>query len=278
MKFGAHISTKKPFSDAITRATDLGCDCMQIFANAPQRWNPTFVPEEEIIRFNQLNEESNIQPIIIHSIYLVNLASNNPFFLKASISSLVNDMTKSYKIGGFGVNTHLGSTLGGDSKKALEKTVSVIKEVLNQSQSNQHFIIENSAGAGNVIGDTLEEIGQIVKEVGSERVRVLIDTAHAFASGYDLKTNRGLNSFIDQFEREIGLDRLIGFHLNDSKALLGSHRDRHADIGKGELGLDAFKNLINHQKLKDLIGILETPQDEISWEEQLSLLRKMEEK
>lgn len=273
MKFGAHISTAKPFSDAITRASALGCEAIQIFVNPPQRWNPIPIPKEEIEKFNKLKKEQNIGPIIIHSIYLINLASSNPFFYESSKKSIIDDMKKAKEIGAIGTAVHLGSTKGADLSEVLEKIESAIKEILSATDESIDFVIENSAGAGNIIGDTIEEIAKVINAVKSPRVKVLIDTAHAFESGYDLKTKEGLEKFVDTFEKEIGLDGLVGFHLNDSKTAVNSKRDRHADLGKGELGLEVFKNIINHPKLKDKFGILETPQDESSWEEQLKLLR-----
>lgn len=273
MKFGAHVSTAKPFSDSILRAKEIGAECIQIFANPPQRWNPVAIAEEEIDRFVQLKKENGIDPVIIHSIYLLNLASDNPFFYESSIKSLVDDMKKSYRLGAMGINTHLGSTKGADIKDVMEKIENAINKVLSQCEESQYFIIENSAGAGNVIGDTLNEIGEIIKTVNSKRLKVLIDTAHAFESGYDLRNKEGLEKFLEEFDKEIGLDRLVGFHLNDSKTPLNCKKDRHADLGKGEIGLEAFKHIATHPALKDLFGILETPQDEMPWKEQLKLLR-----
>ncbi len=278
MKFGAHISVAKPFSDSVLRAQEIGCDCMQIFANAPQRWNPVAITEMEISRFNSLNEKANILPIIIHSIYLINLASENPFFYEQSIKSLIDDMKKAKSLGALGVNTHLGSTKGRDFDEVLTKVTLAIKDILSATEEETFFIIENAAGAGNIIGDTIEEIGKIIQSVNSPRVKVLVDTAHAFESGYGINTKTGLDDFIAKFEKEIGLDKLVGFHLNDSKTPINSKRDRHADIGSGEIGLEMFRWIINHPELKDKFGILETPQDNLSWAEQLKTLRSMEEK
>ena len=273
MRLGAHISTAKPFSDSITRAKEVGCDCMQIFANPPQRWSPLILPQSEIERFRELNGEAKIGPIIIHSIYLINLASDNPFYYESSIKSLIDDMKKAEAIGAYGVNTHMGSTKGREFDEVLIKITLAIKDILLATENGADFIIENSAGAGNIIGDTISEIAKIIQSVNSQRVKVLIDTAHAFESGYDLRSKEGLENFITEFEKEIGLDKLVGFHLNDSKTALDSKRDRHADIGKGEIGIEAFKNLVTHPKLKDKFGILETPQDVTSWQEQLDTLR-----
>lgn len=279
MRLGAHVSTSKPFSDAITRAQEFGCDCIQIFANPPQRWNPAVISDVEIEKFNQLNKVASINPIIIHSIYLINLASENPFYYSQSVASLIDDMKKAKKIGALGVNTHLGSTKGRELSEVITKIELAIKDILAATDGdNTYFIIENSAGAGNIIGDTLEEIDQIVKAINSSRIKVLIDTAHAFESGYDLRNKSDVDKFVADFDTKIGLDRLVGFHFNDSKTAQSSHRDRHADLGHGEIGLSAFENIINHPRLKDLFGILETPQDEISWAEQIKMLRNMEKK
>lgn len=275
MKIGAHISTAQPFSEAVNRAHNIGCECMQIFANPPQRWNPVKIIDREIEKFVELNNQYKIKPVIIHGIYLINLASDNPFYYQASIKSLIDDMQKAEKIGAIGVNFHVGSTKGNDFSKSLIKIKDAMTKILESSPEGPYLVLENSAGAGNIIGDTLDELSQIIKAVGSPRVKVLIDTAHAFESGYDLKTTKDLESFIDKFDKEIGLDRLIGFHLNDSKTSLNSKSDRHADIGYGDIGEDVFKELINHPKLKDMFGILETPQDKVSWKNQIDLLKSM---
>jgi len=275
MKLGAHISTAKPFSEAISRAKNLGCECMQIFVNPPQRWNPSIIPEEEVQKYLDQNEHNKISPVIIHGIYLLNLASSNLFFYESSIKSLVDEMQKAKRLGILGVNFHVGSTKGAEMREVMEKVEQAIKKIFELSPEGPFLIIENSAGAGNIIGDTIEEIGEIIDAVKSDRLRVLIDTAHAFESGYDLKSKAGLEDFIGKFDKFIGLDKLVGFHLNDSKTDFNSKRDRHADIGKGFLGIDAFRNIINHPRLVDKFGILETPQDEMDWKEQLGLLREM---
>lgn len=259
MRFGAHISSRAPFSETIRRAQDEKCQCMQIFANPPQRWSPLPIPGEEIEKFIEANSKAKIGPIIIHSIYLINLASSNPFFYQASQKSLVDDMKKAKAIGALGVNTHLGSTKERNIKECMNQIVEAIENILTLVPDSPYFIIENSAGAGNIVGDRLEEIGDVIKAVNSERIKVLIDTAHAFESGYDIRTKAGIDDFIIKFEKKIGLERLVGFHLNDSVTRFNSRKDRHADIGKGEIGLETFGLIVNHPKLKDLFGIIETP-------------------
>ncbi len=259
MKLGAHVSTREPFSEAVNRAADIGCECMQIFCNAPQRWNPTIIRQEEIDKFKELNSRIKISPIVVHSIYLINLASDNPFYYKASIKSLIDDMQKSDKFGGIGVNFHVGSTKGKSFPEVLTKITSAIEKILAATPKSQSLILENSAGAGNVIGDKFEELAQIIKAVGSNRLKVTLDTAHAFASGYNLATQDGMEETLEEFNKYIDLDRLICLHLNDSAVELNSKKDRHADIGHGFIGLEAFRNIVNHHFLKKLPGIIETP-------------------
>jgi deoxyribonuclease-4 len=259
MKFGAHVSTAGKFSLAIDRAVEEKCETIQIFANQPQRWNPTIISQTELAEFVKKNQKAGINPVVIHSIYLINLASDNPFYLSASIKSLIDDLAKAKAIGALGVNTHIGSTKGRDEKACFKQVVQAIKQILDAVPDGPDFIIENSAGAGHVIGDKFSEIGNIIRQVNSDRLKVTLDTAHAYESGYDLKTASGLQEMISDFEKEIGLERLVFLHLNDSKTLLSSNRDIHADIGEGEIGLEAFRQIVNHPKLKDLPGVIETP-------------------
>lgn len=276
MKFGAHVSTREPFSECITRAKEIGCECMQIFVNAPQRWNPLIIRETEYDKFNELNKTAKIAPIIIHSIYLINLASDNPFFYEASIKSLIDDIQKASKLGALGVNFHVGSTKGRAFSDVLTKIVLAIKSVLVASPQAPYLILENSAGAGNIIGDKFEELAEIINAVGSERLKITLDTAHAFASGYDLSTPSGLDDTLEQFNTSIGLDKLVCLHLNDSAVPLGSNRDRHADIGAGYIGLEAFRNIVNHPLLKAIPGIIETPGNKGKSDiDNLSILKKL---
>ncbi|MCX6810301.1 MAG: deoxyribonuclease IV [Candidatus Berkelbacteria bacterium] len=277
MLFGSHISTEAPFSEAINRAESVGCECMQIFANPPQRWNPVAIPEKEISRFIDLNKKANINPIVIHSIYLINLASSNSFFYEASIKTLIDDMKKAQLLGAIGANFHVGSTKGKKLSEVIDKIVLGIKTVLAASEK-PYLILENSAGAGDIIGDKFEELAEIMAKVNSPRLKVTLDTAHAYGSGYNVAMEDGLEETLKEFDKYIGLENLVCLHLNDSTAPLFSNRDRHADIGKGYIGKEAFARIVNHPKLSHLPGIIETPNmktsEEISDIELLKSLRK----
>lgn len=254
-----HISTREPFSDAIDRGVEAHCECMQIFANAPQRWNPLVIPEHQVAGFVEKNKKAKIDPVMIHGIYLINLATNNPFFYEASIKSLIDDMKKAKALHAIGTNFHVGSTKGRKLSEVMDKIVLAIKNILAASPEGPFLILENSAGAGDIIGDKFSELGEIIKKVDSDRVKVTLDTAHAFGSGYNVATKGGLDDTLAEFDKEIGLDRLICLHLNDSAVPFASCRDRHADIGEGYIGINGFKVIVNHPKLKELPGILETP-------------------
>lgn len=250
---------------------------MQIFVNPPQRWNPVPISDDEINKFVKLNTEAGINPILIHSIYLINLASDNPFFYEQSIKSLIDDMQKAKKIGALGVNFHVGSTKGKEFSEVMPKVAEAIKKVLDSSPEGPYLILENSAGAGDIIGDTLEELAAIIKAVNSPRVKVLIDTAHAFESGYDWRGEDDVEKFVSKFDQEIGLEKLVGFHLNDSKTELNSKRDRHEDIGFGLIGQDkeVFARILNHPKLINLFGIIETLGTSATYEDQIKFLKNL---
>lgn len=259
MKFGIHVSIADNFSLAVDRAANLGCETMQIFANQPQRWNVIEIPEQELRQFKKKNEKVQIRPVFIHSIYLINLASHNTYFCNQSIAQLTDCLVKAKRINGFGAVTHLGAAVKLSRKEALDKVAAGIDQVLDQAPSG-NFIIENSAGAGNIIGDEFEEIGAIIKKCKNKnRVKVAFDTAHAYGAGYDVATDAGLEKTLSDFDELIGLDRLVLIHGNDTSVELGSNRDRHANIGEGNIGIEGFKRIINHPKLRHLPFILETP-------------------
>ena len=162
------------------------------------------------------------------------------------------------KLGMKGTIFHLGSFKNSTEEKALKQVIEAIKEILGSS-GQVNLILENSAGAGNLIGDSFREIGEIVRRVNDSRVKVCLDTQHAFASGIDVKSQEGLNKTLQEFDREVGLKNLIAIHANDSKTEFNSKRDRHENIGEGFIGLEGFRNIINHPILKDIPFILEVP-------------------
>jgi deoxyribonuclease IV len=257
-KVGAHVSAAQSLSKNFERAEGLGAECTQIFISPPQQWAKTNHSDEEIKDYRRKTETSNIHPNFIHSIYLINLASANPENLQKSIDWLIYSQKMAEKLGIEGTIFHIGSAKKLGKEPAIKQVVQSIKEILKNSDQ-VNLILENSAGAGELIGDKFDELGEIVKAVNNPRVKICLDTQHAFASGYDLRAKEGVDRTLTEFDQKVGLQNLAVIHANDSKTELNSHRDRHENIGQGLIGLEGFKNLVNHPALTEIPFILEVP-------------------
>lgn len=256
-KVGAHVSAAISLDLSFGRAKDIRAECTQIFVSPPQQWQKTFHSDTEIKAYKEQAKKTRIRPNFIHAAYLINLASDKPELVQKSIDWLVYSQETAEKLGVEGTIFHVGSAETRGEKEAITQVIRAISQILEYSSSN--LILETSAGAGNTIGDTFKELGQIIKGVGDERVKICLDTQHIFASGYDIRTKEGLEKVIGEFDREIGLERLVAIHANDSKTEFGSHKDRHENIGEGLIGKEAFRNILNHPAFKDLPFILEIP-------------------
>lgn len=258
MRIGAHVSTAGGADKAIDNALEIGAECVQIFASSPRAW--AFKPQkpEAIELFRARSAETGIGPAFLHGSYLVNLGGDDELVEK-SIASLTAHMGAAAELGATGVIFHSGSHKGKGFDAILDQAAAAITQVLADTPEEALLIIENSAGAGNHIGATFTEIGRMIGAVGSERVKVCIDTQHTLAAGYDIRSPGGLNAAMDEFDDAIGLDRLAAVHANDSKTELGSGRDRHENIGHGEIGEDGFSNIMAHPAFADVPFLLEVP-------------------
>lgn len=221
---------------------------------------------EEIERYVKAAKESGIGPNFIHAAYLINLGAADPEHLQKSIDWLVYAMNLAANLGSRGVILHSGSHKGAGFEAVLPQIADSLQKVLRQtdhkpSTPNQppFLILETAAGAGGSIGRSFSELGQILKTVNDQRLRICLDSAHVFAAGYELRTLPGVESMLEEFEQEIGLNNLVAIHANDSRVDFKSGRDRHENIGEGFIGRTGFANLINHPKLKELPFILEVP-------------------
>ncbi|MDP1710649.1 MAG: deoxyribonuclease IV, partial [candidate division WWE3 bacterium] len=223
-----------------------------------QSWQPFIFPLDHVESFNRKKEEAGIAPVFLHSIYLINLASSNHFILGNSIASLERYLKFGKVIGAEGVVFHVGSHRGRGFAEVADQVAEAIAQILAREGIGR-LVIENSAGAGGIIGGRFEAIGALVRAVNTPGLAVCLDTAHAFESGYDIRTSEGLERTLAEFDREIGLERLVLVHANDSKTPRGSNRDRHENIGEGEIGRRGFAKIINHPSLRDLPFIIETP-------------------
>ncbi len=272
MIFGAHISLRNGLVGSLDLAQEVGAKSIQLFASNPRQWKTSQYPSGEAKEFKKRLKKEGLGPVFLHAIYLINLASDSKEIREKSIKSLRASLVKADQIGARGVVTHLGSTKKRDEEEALDEVVRSIKEILKGTPSN--LILENSAGAGNIIGDRLEELAKIIKKVDSKEVKVCLDTCHLFASSYELRDKEGVNKLFSEFENMIGLDRLALLHLNDSASKKGSNVDRHANIGQGKIGKKGFKCIVTHPKLKSLPAVIETPSIEKD-DKNLKLLKSL---
>jgi len=259
MRIGAHVSTSDALDKCIDRARETGSETIQIFASAPQSWRPVSHGDDAIGILNRRVTECDINPVFVHGIYLVNLATENELQLQRSVDSLSKCLSFCDAAGAQGVIFHVGSHKGLGFEAVLPQIIGAIQEVLAKASGLSQLILENSAGMGNTIAARFSEIGALVREAGSPRVKVCIDTCHAFASGYDIASADGIERAMDEFDREVGLDRLVVVHANDSKGPLAGGKDRHENIGEGFIGLDGFRTIMGHEAFRNMPFLLEVP-------------------
>jgi deoxyribonuclease-4 len=276
---GAHTSTSGGVSKAIERATELNFSAIQIFTKNNNRWFSKPLEESEIEKFKTLDDKSTIKFIVSHDSYLINLCASNLEILKKSQKAFVDELERCELLDIPYLNFHPGSHTGRGEDDGLK----VISESINIAHSktkgfNVSSMLEITAGQGTVLGYKFEHINKIIEKVEEkQRMSVCIDTAHMFAAGYDFRDENSYDKTMKEFDDIIGIDRLKCFHLNDSKKELGSKVDRHEHIGKGFIGLDGFRNIMNDKKLVDIPKILETPKGKEQLEdlENLKILKTL---
>ncbi len=277
MILGAHIGVSGGLAKAADLAHLVGCEAIQIFTSNPQGWKFTIRTDEEIERFKSKIKKYNIKYTVGHSIYLINIASPNPYIYTNSINSLISGLVLARKADLNGVVIHVGSHTGSGFENGIEQIVNALDQALTTTEGSIPILLETDAGSGNRIGCKFSDIGLIFKKMEKHQhnksLRVCLDTCHVFASGYPIHTQRGLEKTLTEFDKEIGLSKLDLIHLNDSKGEFGSNKDRHEVVGEGLIGLEAFERIINHPKLKDIPGIIETPDTKTLADEDTSLKR-----
>lgn len=256
-KIGAHVSSAGGPTNAIKNALAIEANCFQIFAGSPRTWARSLYAESEVQKFNSLVLEHHLDPVFIHALYLVNLGSDNQATLDNSFNSLLTDLQNGDQINATGVIVHIGSHQGRGFESVSKLIIDQITKLLGETQTT-NFIIENSAGQKGKIG-TLDEIEVLTKAIDSQRLKICLDTAHLFESGWDLNNPKAVNDLISELENKNLLKDLTCLHLNDSKTNLNSAHDVHANLGEGQITLPAMEYLINHPKLNHLPLILEVP-------------------
>ena len=259
MKIGAHVSSSGGVDKAIDRALEIGAEAIQVFGGSPQTWRRKQFGQPEITAFRARSAETGIEPTFIHGVYLVNLATAVPENLVKSIDALIHDMKVCHDIGAGGVIFHMGSHRGSGLESTKDQIVESLSVVLENTPDDTWLILENSAGMGGSVGSKFSELGTIMKAADNQRLMVCLDTQHMFASGYDVRSRDGLEATIEEFEREVGLERLVAVHANDSKCPLAGGVDRHENIGAGHIGREGFENILAHRAFADVPFLLEVP-------------------
>ena len=259
MLAGAHVSTSGGIHTAIDRIEEFGGDAVQVFTQSPRTWRPTNHPPENFERFKERRRETGLGAVLCHALYLVNLASPKDEIYEKSVASLVNTVDVACAIDADAVVFHVGSHLGVGLEAGLERVLEALRLVLDRCSETTWLLIENSAGAGATIGRSIEEIALLFDLLERHpRLGVCLDSCHLWVSGVDVTDTAGLAATVDELEKRIGLDRLRALHVNDAAAPLGSNRDRHANIGEGQIG-DRMATFLAEPRFADLPAVLEVP-------------------
>ncbi|MBU4227004.1 deoxyribonuclease IV [bacterium] len=264
MKIGCHISIAGGVDNSVVRAGELGCNTMQIFSKNASTWREKILKEDEVESFRKNSKNSNINPVFIHTSYLINLASPSDELYFKSINAFLEEMKRAdlllpdpYLI------THPGAHTGAGEEYGIQRIIRALNIILGKSADlnlKTMILLEDTAGSGTHLGYTFYQLKRMVEGAKDrKKIGICFDTCHAFAAGYDLSNKEGVEQTLEELDKNLGLERLKVIHLNDSKFSLGSRKDRHMHIGKGYIGLEGFKVLVNHKYLKDLPFILETP-------------------
>jgi len=268
---GAHMSIAGGYHKAVEEAHARGCDVVQVFTKNSNQWRARPISDEEAMRFSGALAELNIAHPISHSSYLINLASPNALLRQKSIDALIVELQRADRLGISYVVVHPGAYTTLDQREGMTLVAASINEIHDRAPGiGAQIALEFTAGQGTCLGCSVEQLATIVGQVKiADRVRICVDTCHAFAAGIDLADRKTYLAFWRQFDRLLGLDCLKAIHLNDSKRALGSRVDRHDHIGRGLIGLAAFRHLLSDRRLRHVPMYLETPKgdhDGESWD------------
>ena len=259
MLIGAHVSPAGGLWRAVERGTDLGAQAIQIFNQSPRAWRPTTYSDEDIARFREALANSEIGAVLIHAVYLLNCASEDREIREKTLASLSHSLRVGDAIGANAVVLHPGSAKSGAVGPAIDRAGELFAAALAESERCP-LHLENTAGAGGTLGRSFEELAALLEAGGGgPRLGICLDSCHLLSSGYEIRTPAALTTVLDECDAAIGSGRVASLHLNDSKTPLGSGRDRHANIGEGELGLGGARAFVNEPRFAGLPCVLETP-------------------
>ena len=257
MRVGLHVSIAGGLHRAVERAVKLGCEALQLFLCNPRSWRTAPLDEDSVERFRAARKANGLGPLVVHMPYLPNLASTDLALYERSIDSLRENLDRCDAVGADFLVTHMGK---GDERDGGERMVEAIKRAWGERDRNVSLLLENTAGQGRETGHRLKKLVEVFEQIPfRDKCGFCIDICHAFAAGYAVHNRRGLARFLRRVEDLTELQNVRLLHLNDALRPLGSRVDRHQHIGKGEVGIEGFKRIVNHPRFRDLPGILETP-------------------
>ncbi|MBS1884643.1 MAG: deoxyribonuclease IV [Actinobacteria bacterium] len=259
MFIGAHVSTAGGLDKAVERGSERGCESIQIFNQSPRMWRPTNYGEDDFAAFREAMDASKVERVIIHAVYLINTATKDKELSKKSLASLTHSLRIGDGIGAAGVVLHPGSTLGDPLGPSLKRAAKVIKAALKGSDRCK-LLLEQTAGHKGLIGRDFDETAELIDLAGGgERLGLCLDSCHMFVQGYDITDEEHLAAVLAEADEKVGIERLGAVHVNDAAAPLGSCRDRHANIGKGEMGRKGLAAFLSEPRFEGLPATLETP-------------------
>ncbi|HEX6026610.1 MAG TPA: deoxyribonuclease IV, partial [Solirubrobacter sp.] len=261
MLIGAHVSPAGGPANAVKRGEERACQSIQIFNQSPRAWRARVYTQDELDAFHAaMKNAQTVEALVIHAVYLLNCASEDPEIRDKSLAALKVALTAGSQLGAVGVVLHPGSALKSDPDEAITRAAAVIKEALKESDGRCPLLLEDTAGAGGTLGRSFDELARLIDRIGGQkRVGVCLDSCHLFASGYDVRTAESLANVIDEFDKVVGCDRLGALHVNDSMTPLGSNRDRHANLGYGEIGIEGMEAFLSEPRFEGLPMIFEGP-------------------
>lgn len=264
IRAGMHTSIAGGLTNAIKHALELRSDTLQIFSRNPRGWSAKPLTREEIREFQAAREKSGLHPLVVHDCYLINLASGDKLIRTKSTAAFRDEIERAIAIKADYLVTHPGSGRGAPEEEAIRNCSSAIRDAVRGLKLHGlHITLENTAGQGNCLGSRYEQIERLIEDLNDLPVAVCLDTAHSFAAGYDLASEKGLSATVRAIKQTFGFERLKVIHCNDSKVPLGAKSDRHEHIGLGHIGLEAFRRIVNHRQLSKVPFILETPIDKL---------------
>lgn len=257
---GVHTSISGGLHLSLERAHALGCNTLQIFSHNPRGWAVKEISHQDVLMFKSRRVKFDISPVYVHTSYLINIASGNELLKRKSIDLLATEMERADEIGADYVVLHTGSASSDDKSASMKRAISALNEIAEMKNWKAGLLIENTAGERGDISSTIAELSEIIGGVKRSFVSgICLDTCHAFAAGYDIRTRSGIRRIAGEIEKYIGFEKVKLVHLNDSKGANGSRVDRHEHIGSGQIGESGLGEFIHYQPLRDVPLILETP-------------------